>query len=316
MHIRDVFHTHLPALSFEFFPPKSEKGRRTLGKTVEQLERLDPAYVSVTYGAGGSTRELTHDLVVRLMKETSFNVVCHLTCVDTSREQTKRILDSYVESGVENIMALRGDPPKGQRSFEPVPGGFAYAAELVGFIKKEYPQLGVGVAGFVEGHPATPNRLDETDYLKAKVDAGADYICTQLFFDNRDFYDFVERCRLVGIDVPIVAGIMPITSTKGMRKMATLAAGSRFPAPLLKAIQRAEPHGDEYVENAGVHWATAQVWDLIDNGVDGVHLYTLNKARASRRLFEALALRPEAFGAAEVSPTANGDAAEKAAARV
>ncbi|MFP4010273.1 MAG: methylenetetrahydrofolate reductase, partial [Spirochaetaceae bacterium] len=248
--------------------------------------------VSVTYGAGGSTRELTHELVLKLIRETSFTVVSHLTCVDATVEETHRILDTYSEAGVENIMALRGDPPEGERTFAPVPGGFTFAAELVAHIKRHFPHLGVGVAGFPEGHPATPNRLDEIDYLRAKVDAGVDYICTQLFFDNRDFYDFVERCRHAGIEVPIVAGIMPITSAKGMRKMASLAAGSRFPAPLLKAIDRAGTHeGEEYIENVGIHWATQQVLDLIEHGVDGIHFYTLNKSKATQRIYESLGLQ-------------------------
>ncbi|MFP4644678.1 MAG: methylenetetrahydrofolate reductase [NAD(P)H] [Spirochaetales bacterium] len=287
MHIRDVYGQERTAFSFEFFPPKNRKASERLRETISDLEQLGPDAVSVTYGAGGSTRELTHELVLHLLKTTSLTVVCHLTTVGTTREETARILDTYVESGVENIMALRGDPPGGSPlSFEPTPGGFRYAAELVEFIKTRHPQLGIGVAGFPEGHPATPNRLQEIAYLKAKVDSGADYVCTQLFFDNRDFYDWRERCRYAGIQVPLVAGIMPVTSRQGLEKMAKLAAGSRFPAPLLKAIDRAE--NDDYVENVGVHWATQQVRDLVDNGTDGVHFYTLNKSRATRRIYESL----------------------------
>ena len=290
MHIKDVFRQHDTAISFEFFPPKTPEGSEQLFENIEKLVPLEPAYVSVTYGAGGSTRELTHELVTRLQQETDLTVVSHLTCVNATKEQTRRILETYDQSGIENIMALRGDPPEGERTFTPEPGGFTYASELVAFIKKHFPHFGVGVAGFPEGHPATPNRLDEMDYLKAKVDEGADYICTQMFFDNRDFYDFVERCRYAGIEVPIVAGIMPITSLKGMRKMASLAAGSRFPAPLLKALDRAQEQDPQYVKNVGIHWATQQVMDLLDNGVEGIHLYTLNKSRASRRIYEALGL--------------------------
>jgi len=292
MRIDKVLTDHHPALSYEFFPPKSEEGKERLFETIGTLEKLEPAYVSVTYGAGGSTRELTHELVIKLIRETTLTVVSHLTCVEATVEETHQILERYSEAGVENIMALRGDPPEGKRTFEPVPGGFTFASELVGHIKKHFPHLGVGVAGFPEGHPGTPNRLDEIDHQKAKVDAGADYICTQMFFDNRDFYDFVERCRFAGINVPIVAGIMPITSAKGMRKMAGLAAGSRFPAPLLKAIDRVVSHdGEEYIENVGIHWATQQVMDLIENDVDGVHLYTLNKSKATRRIYESLGLQ-------------------------
>lgn len=296
MHIRDIYNQGRPAFSFEFFPPKTPKASERLSRAIKELEELGPDAVSVTYGAGGSTRELTHELVLHLLQTTSLTVVCHLTTVGTTREDTARILDTYVESGVENIMALRGDPPGGSPlAFEPTPGGFRFAAELVEFIRRRHPHLGIGVAGFPEGHPATPNRLDEITHLKEKVDAGADYVCTQLFFDNHDFYDWRERCRYAGIDVPLVAGIMPVTSRKGMHKMAQLAAGSRFPAPLLKAIDRAET--DEYVENVGVHWATQQVRDLVDNGVDGVHFYTLNKSRATRRIYESLGVsNSEALG--------------------
>ena len=287
MHIRDVYQQGRPAFSFEFFPPKTEKSSERLRQAITELEELGPDAVSVTYGAGGSTRELTHELVLQLLKTTNLTVVCHLTTVGTTKDETARILDTYVESGVENIMALRGDPPGGGvLNFETTPGGFEYASDLVEFIKKRHPQLGIGVAGFPEGHPATPNRLKEIEYLKAKVDAGADYVCTQLFFDNHDFYDWRERCRLAGIDIPLVAGLMPITSRKGLSRMAELASGSRFPARLLKAIYRAED--DTGVESVGVHWASQQVMDLIENDVDGVHFYTLNKSTATRRIYESL----------------------------
>lgn len=285
MHIADVYRRGGTSFSFEFFPPKTEKQADRLKETIRELVPLKPAAVSVTYGAGGSTRERTHDLVVDIQKDNDLTVVSHLTCVGSTRDEIAAILDRYAESGIENIMALRGDPPDGA-VFEPVPGGFRYAAELVAFIKNRYPAMGVGVAGFPEGHPATPNRLHEIEYLKAKVDAGADYVCTQLFFDNHDFYDWRERCRLAGIDIPLVAGLMPITSRKGLSRMAELASGSRFPARLLKAIYRAED--DTGVESVGVHWASQQVMDLIENNVDGVHFYTLNKSTATRRIYESL----------------------------
>ncbi len=294
MHIRDAYRDGHTAFSFEFFPPKSEQQARRLKTTIEDLVPLRPAAVSVTYGAGGGTRERTHQLVVDIQRENTLTVVSHLTCVGSDRDEIARILDHYAESGIENIMALRGDPPDGGE-FEPVPNGFHYAAELVEFIKKRHPNMGIGVAGFPEGHPATPNRLLEIDYLKEKVDAGADYVCTQLFFDNHDFYDWCERCRVAGIDVPLVAGLMPITSKKGLGRMAELAAGSRFPARLLKAIDRAED--DAGVENVGVHWATQQVLDLVENGADGIHFYTLNKSSATRRIYESLGVyTSEALG--------------------
>ncbi len=310
VHIADVLKSHKPALSFEFFPPKTPEGSEALFQTISELKPLEPAYVSVTYGAGGSTRQLTHDLVVRLSQELGLTIVSHLTCVGASKDEIRQILERYQESGISNILALRGDPPVNKdvqgvaagkeatpgaapkeafARFVPHPDGFPYAAELVAFIRKHFPQMGIGVAGFPEGHPETPNRLKEIEYLKAKVDAGADYICTQLFFDNRDFYDYCERCELAGIHVPIIAGIMPITSRKGMQRMAELALGSRFPANLLRALARAED--DEYAENVGIHWATEQVRDLIDNGVAGVHFYTLNKSKATLKIYQSLGIR-------------------------
>ena len=285
MHISKIFKSHTIAYSFELFPPKSKEAAEQLFATITDLSPLELAYVSVTYGAGGSTRDLTHDLVVRIQRETDLTVVSHLTCVGSTKDEIKSILNTYAESGIENILALRGDPPKG-KAFEPVPGGFGYAAELVTFIRKHYPQMGIGVAGYPEGHPETPNRLLEMDYLKAKVDAGADYICTQLFFDNHAFYDFCERCELAGIRVPIVAGIAPVTSVKLMERMAEVSAGTLFPARFIKALRRAE--NEEYMKKVGVHWATEQVRDLIDHNVSGIHLYTLNKSNATRQIYDSL----------------------------
>lgn len=289
MHISEILRSHHPAISFEFFPPKSETASQELFQSIAALMPLKPAYVSVTYGAGGTTRERTHDLVVKLQRETNLTIVSHLTCVGSTQDEIHRILEKYAASGIHNIMALRGDPPKDQPRYEPPPGGFRYAAELVAYIKKHFPHMGIGVAGFPEGHPSTPNRLVEMDNLKRKVDAGADYICTQMFFDNRDFYDFCERCEIAGITVPIIAGIMPITSRKGMIRMAELALGARFPAKLLKAIQRVD--SDDAVEKVGIHWATEQVIDLIDHNVKGIHFYTLNKSKATLQIYEFLGIR-------------------------
>ncbi len=287
MHISEVFRQHQPAISFEFFPPKSEAASQELFHTIQTLIPLKPAYVSVTYGAGGSTRELTHDLVVRLHHETNLSIVSHLTCVGSSREEIFQILQRYDEHSIQNIMALRGDSPKeepGYRSEQ----NFRYAVELVAFIKKYFPHMGIGVAGFPEGHPDTPNRLKEIEHLKAKVDAGADYICTQLFFDNRDFHDYCERCELAGVHIPIVAGIMPISSLKSMKRMGELALGARFPGKLLRALTNATD--DSQAEKIGINWATEQVLDLLDHKVPGVHLYTLNKSKASLQIYDALGI--------------------------
>ena len=289
MHIRDLLRQKQPCFSFEFFPPRTREGAEQLYKTMVDLVLLRPSYVSVTYGAGGSTRELTHGLIIRIREHTGLTVVSHMTCVGATKADIGEILREYQEHGIDDIMALRGDPPKGETSFRQPEGGFAHAADLVAFVRGSFPAMGIGVAGFPEGHPETPNRLIEMDYLKAKVDAGADYICTQLFFDNRDFYDFCERCEIAGITVPIIAGIMPVASLKGMQRMAELALGARFPARLIKSLVRAKD--DEYVERVGIHWATEQVRDLIDHGVKGVHFYTLNRSKATLTIYETLGLK-------------------------
>ena len=277
-------------VSFEFFPPKEENGWEKLFQTISALIPLRPSYVSITYGAGGSTRARTHELVVRIQRETGIPVVAHLACVGSSKDEVLSILNAYDEKGIQNILALRGDVPAGMTREEAYPeNGFRYAVELVSFIKEHFPHMGVGVAGFPEGHPETPNRLKEIDNLKAKTDAGADFIVTQLFFENRDFYDFRDRCRFVGIETPIVAGIMPITSRSNMIRMAELAGGTRFPSALLRAMDRAQ--GQEYVRNVGLHWATEQVRDLIDHDVAGIHFYTLNHSKASIEICQALGLR-------------------------
>ncbi len=291
MHIRDIFATHATTFSFEFFPPKTDAASEELFGTIAQLQELQPSFVSVTYGAGGSTRERTHDLIVRIQRETDLTAVSHLTCVCHSRDELEAILARYALSGIENILALGGDPPRDKPNYDRTQDAFQYADGLVHFIRERpgHPDprgFGIGVAGFPEGHPTTPNRIKEMDNLKRKVDAGADYICTQLFFENRDFYDFRERCELAGIRVPIVAGIMPIVSRSNMSRMAELALGARFPARLQRSLNRCVD--DEFVAKAGVHWATEQCRDLLDNDVRGIHFYTLNKSDATRRIFENL----------------------------
>jgi methylenetetrahydrofolate reductase (NADH) len=295
MHITDIFQASSPTFSFEFFPPKTAESFERLYHTIRELQPLKPSFVSVTYGAGGSTRDLTHDLVVRTKLELDVTTVPHLTCVCHSEAEIEAILGHYAEHGISNILALGGDPPRDLKGYDKADDAFQHAVDLVRFIKLfndsgVHPDprgFGIGVAGFPEGHPGTPNRLIEMDYLKQKVDAGADYICTQLFFDNHDFYDFRDRCELAGIKVPIVAGIMPITSAKGMKRMADLAAGSRFPAPLLKSIHRC---GDDpgAIKRVGIHWATEQCRDLLDHHVAGIHFYTLNQSDATRQIFQNL----------------------------
>lgn len=294
MHIHDIFAADPTTFSFEFFPPRSDRASEELFANIAQLQQLRPSFVSVTYGAGGSTRERTHDLIVRIQRETSLTAVSHLTCVCHDADELAAILDRYSASGIENILALRGDPPRNMPDYDRSRDAFQYADGLVRFIRSRTTPgprgFGVGVAGFPEGHPDTPNRLAEIEFLKRKVDAGADYVCTQLFFRNDDFYDFRERCELAGIRVPILAGIMPITTREGMVRMAEMALGARFPARLLRAVERA---GDdpEAVARVGIHWATEQCRDLLDNSVRGIHFYTLNRSDATRKIYENLGVK-------------------------
>ncbi len=282
-----------PSVSFEFFPPKTTEGWDRLSSRIDELVPLEPSFVSVTYGAGGSTRDRTHDLVVRLLRETTLQPVPHLTCLGHTRTEIDEILERYAEAGVRAILALRGDPPA---DGSPVAAGdFAHAADLVrhirAFSERHGHPLEVGVAGFPEGHPDTPDTLIAMDHLKAKVDAGASWVCTQLFFDNHAFHDWRERCRLAGIEASIIAGIMPIASRAGVRRMSSLAAGTVFPASLLKALDRAEEGDDDAIAEIGVHWATEQCRDLLDHEVDGIHFYTLNKSDATLRIHRALGVR-------------------------
>ncbi|HYD01017.1 MAG TPA: methylenetetrahydrofolate reductase [NAD(P)H], partial [Phycisphaerales bacterium] len=288
----DIFAKHATTFSFEFFPPKNPEAADGLFDAIKELEPLRPAFVSVTYGAGGSTRDATNNLVVRLKKQSKLDPTPHLTCVCHKEEEIAGILQKYADAGISNILALGGDPPKDRLNYDRSQDSFRYASDLVKYIKAfnasgAHPDprgFGISVAGFPEGHPGTPNRVKEMDNLKAKVDAGADYIVTQLFFSNDDFDDFRNRCEIAGIRVPILAGVMPVTSIKGMYAMADMALGVRFPAPLLRAINRTGGDPDA-VRRVGIHWATEQCRDLLDNDVRGIHFYTLNKSTATREIY-------------------------------
>src|SRR3954447_16781981 len=279
MHIADIIKKDSPTFSFEFFPPRTPEAAEILYHTIRDLESYMPHFVSVTYGAGGSTRELTHELVERIQHTTKLDPIPHLTCVCHDEEEIQNILARYAKSSIGNILALGGDRPR-DVAYDKSRDSFKHATDLVKFIRRfnesgTHPDrrgFGIGVAGFPEGPPATPNRLVEMDHLKAKVDAGADYIVTQLFFENRDFYDFRERCELAGIHVPVIAGLMPITSLGTYKRIPELALGARYPARLQRAILRAGTDA-ESVKNVGIHWATEQARDLLDHNVRGIHFY-------------------------------------------
>jgi methylenetetrahydrofolate reductase (NADPH) len=296
MHIKEILGKNQLSLSFEFFPARTEASAEELYQTIRELEPLKPTFVSITYGAGGGTRELTHQLVAKIKETTTIPPIPHLTCVGHTKAEVEQILVRYAALGVCNILALRGDPPRNVIDYDWSQGDFKYAGDLVRFIREfnesgRHPLggFGIGVAAFPEGHPATPNRLLEMEYLKEKVDEGVDYICTQLFFDNHDFFDFRDRCNLAGIKVPMIAGIMPVTSLGSMRKMAELAAGSRFPAKLIKALARANADADA-VEKVGIHYAAEQCAGLMNQGIAGIHFYTLNKSKSTREIYESLGM--------------------------
>ncbi len=290
---QSVLFGRAPSFSFEFFPPKTPEGAQALLQTIVTLQEFHPSFVSVTYGAGGGSRELSRS-VVHDLQQRGIPTVPHLTCVGHTEQELESILESFVKAGARAILALRGDPPR-HGVYDPARDAFHHAAELVRFIrdwesKSSLPyRLTVGVAGFPEGHPDTPNRIREMDYLRAKIDEGADYICTQLFFDNHAFFDYRARCRLLGIRVPIIAGIMPVTSVSALNRMAELSAGTNFPARLLKAMLRAG--GDRAsLERIGINFASQQCSELLDEDVDGIHFYTLNRSRATLEIYRNLGI--------------------------
>ena len=295
MHIEDIFARDRTTFSFEFFPPKTDAAAEQLFEHIRHLEPLKPSFVSVTYGAGGSTRQRTHELVLRIRRTTTLEPIPHLTCISHSRVEIEDILSRYAHAGAGNILALAGDPPKDSPDYDRSHDDFQHAGDLVRFIQEfnrrgihpDKRGFGIGAAAFPEGHPSTPNRLMEMDFLKAKVDAGANYLCTQLFFDNHDFYDFRDRCELAGIRVPILAGIMPISSLPGMQRMAELALGTHYPAALLRAIRRCG-EDPSAIRRVGTHWATEQCRDLLDHQVRGIHFYTLNHSGATLEIFKNL----------------------------
>lgn len=296
MHIRDLFDwADGPTISFEFFPAKTASSREKLHKTIDTLAAVDPAFVSITYGAGGSTRGATRELVRHVKDNTTLGPVPHFTCVNHSQEEIYATLRDYAEMGISNVLALRGDAPRDRPDHDHGADFCRHATDLVRYIQSfndsgAHPDrrgFGIGVAGFPEGHPATPNRLLEMDYLKAKVDAGADYICTQLFFDNRDFYDFVERCDIAGIQVPILAGILPITSISSLKRMADLAGGARVPGKLLRRLLDAEAD-PQAVYEIGIEHASAQSSDLVAHQIAGIHYYTLDQAEPTLEILRRI----------------------------
>jgi methylenetetrahydrofolate reductase (NADPH) len=290
MRIDEMIASTQPCFSVEFFPPKTDEGREQLLDTARQLATLEPAYVSVTYGAGGSTRDGTGEVADLLQNEIGLETMAHLSCVGETTDGLREFLDRVSASGIENVLALRGDPPRGQPDFEQPQGGLGSAAELAGFISEHYP-FAIGGSCFPEVHPEAPDLETDLAYLKTKVDNGASFLITQLFFDNRVYFDFVASARAAGIEVPIIAGVIPIASYAQTERICELCEAT-IPRPLAEAM--AGLGGDERAEfELGVAYAAQQCADLLIRGAPGIHFYALNKAAATGAVLSALrAARP------------------------
>ncbi len=284
MRIASLFAGSRPVFSFEFFPPKTAAGESALLGALERLRTLAPSFVSVTYGAGGSTRQKTVEIVTRIKRDFGIEAMAHLTCVGHAREDLGAILDHLRDCGVENILALRGDPPQGETRFVAAPNGFAYASELTAFIRQGY-DFCIGGACYPEGHTECRDRDLSVRHLRAKVDAGAEFLITQLFYDNADYFAFVARARAAGIAVPILPGIMPITDGPQIERIAQL-CGARIPTPLRERLLAAT--APAAAEAVGVDWAVRQCRELLAGGAPGVHFYTLNKSPATAAILAEL----------------------------
>jgi methylenetetrahydrofolate reductase (NADH) len=285
MKIRDLFRSQAQTFSFEFFPPKTQEDAAELFVRAQELRPLGPSFISVTYGAGGSTRRNTIDLVCRFQVELGMLGMAHLTCVGHSQAELCEVLTELKDRGIENVMCLRGDPPRGQTSFVPTPDGFSNAFELVR-LARSIDGFCIGVAGYPESHPECPDKQLDLEHLKAKVECGADFVTTQLFFDNRDYFDFCKRARRIGVQLRIIPGIMPITNYRQIVRF-TQMCGATIPAVL---HERLEPVADDphAVLEIGVDWAWRQCEELLAGGAPGIHFYTMNRSLATQRIFERL----------------------------
>jgi methylenetetrahydrofolate reductase (NADPH) len=285
MKIIDQLSGSQPGFSFEYFPPKDAHGMLALFETIRRLKPYRPAFVSVTYGAGGSSRALTVELVRHIKLDTGIETMAHLTCLGATRVELGQVLDGLRDSGIENVLALRGDPPPGATVFERTPGGFAHASELVEFIRSNY-DFCIAAACYPEKHVEAADLDSDLSNLKRKVDAGVDLLITQLFFDNRDYFDFVQKARAIGIEQPIIPGIMPVTSRSQLARF-TAMCGAHIPAPLRQRLEAAG-QDPEAVRRVGVEHATQQCRSLLAAGVPGIHLYTLNRSPATVQVLEAV----------------------------
>ena len=273
-------------LSFELFPPKSASGEEELFRNLEELVAFEPSYITCTYGAGGSTRQKTLEIVERVRQRFGRPVASHLTCVGSTADELRSYLRDAQQRGIEHIVALRGDPPKGQTQFQAVAGGLRYASELVSLIRSEFPEFGVAVAGYPETHIEALSPAADLENLKRKIDAGGDIVITQLFYINEDFFRFREDCDRLGIRAAIVPGILPVTNLAQIRRITSL-CGAKLPAEFVANLERQEGRPEDQFE-VGVEFATRQTQELIDAGVPGLHFYVLNKSHATARVLRTV----------------------------
>jgi methylenetetrahydrofolate reductase (NADPH) len=289
-----------PVFSFEFFPPKSDAGERVLGLALESLRQLSPSFVSVTYGAGGTSRGRTLELTKWIKQELGIEAMAHLSCVGSTREELTDVIADMRQAGIENILALRGDPPRGEGEWKPHPGGLQYSTELAALIHADH-DICIGGACFPEVHPEAPDLAHDLRFLKDKVDNGVSFLITQMFFDNELYFRFVDEARAAGIDVPIIPGVMPITDLRQIKTITGM-CGATIPPPLLEALEW-RSHDPDAVLQLGVSYATLQCAELLARGAPGIHFYTLNRSHATRAILSALRLhRP--WVAREVVKTA------------
>lgn len=282
--IKSIFAEKKKLFSVEFFPPKDEEGGQRMLKTASLIQPYQPDFVSITYGAGGGTRTTTMRYAKILQEEHGFEVMPHLTCVGHTRDELLEILEDFAKAGFCNIMALRGDPPKGETEFKTVPGGLSYGSELVSLIRENFPDFGIGVGGYPEKHPEAPNSQVDLLNLKTKVDAGADFITTQLFFDNQVYFDFVKQCEAFEITVPILPGLLPVLSLGQVRRFCAMCE-ARLPTPLENSL---EAQTDEDQPEVGTQWASKQVQELLEGGSPGFHLYALNKSASTLAILKGI----------------------------
>jgi methylenetetrahydrofolate reductase (NADPH) len=286
--IAELLQQRNPFISLEFFPPKEQTDWPAFFQTVDRLRSINPLFVSVTYGAGGSTQAHSLEIVSRLKKEFSLEPMAHLTCIGATGESILGFLRELEGMGVDNVLALRGDPPKDQEAPPAAANDFVYASDLVSFIRGQYPELGIGVAGYPEGHPEAPCPEEDLKALKYKLDQGGDFVVTQLFFDNDYYWDFVRRLRATGERKPVVPGVMPIFSLKVIRKVLSLCGASIAPAFLRELEEAQEKGGNEAVQAIGIAHARRQIRGLLEGGAPGIHLYSLNRDEACLELLDGI----------------------------